>query len=268
MPDAAPRTTLEDITPAACDEIQRRIDAIAREEGIEVLFAIESGSRAWGFPSSDSDYDVRFVYVHPRDWYLSLQPGRDVIERPIVDDFDVSGWDLRKALNLMLKSNPVLLEWLTSPIRYRWTERAERLRTLAQQATYQTPCAHHYWKLARRQWEPDAGEIKIKRYLYTLRAALALHWLDQKEGQPPPMNVFDLLDGVSLSAGANDALLKLIARKAQGRERGVIAKDPALDAVIDGAFAWAEANANAAVVRANLRDEAQAFFRVTVNGKD
>lgn len=76
------------------------------------LIAVESGSRAWGFPSPDSDYDIRFIHIHPRDWYLSLQPGRDVIERPIIDNIDLNGWDLRKALGLLLKSNAVVSEWL------------------------------------------------------------------------------------------------------------------------------------------------------------
>ncbi|MEM6906851.1 MAG: nucleotidyltransferase domain-containing protein, partial [Pseudomonadota bacterium] len=98
-------------------EIMAKLTGIERDFGVRILFAIESGSRAWGFPSPDSDYDVRFVYVHPTDWYLSLTPGRDVIELPIRDDLDIGGWDLRKALNLLLKPNPVMLEWLSSPIR-------------------------------------------------------------------------------------------------------------------------------------------------------
>ena len=86
--------------------IDGALEAIEAEDNVRILFAIESGSRAWGFPSPDSDYDVRFVYARPLDWYLSLEPGRDVIERPINDDLDIGGWDLQKALKLMLKPNP------------------------------------------------------------------------------------------------------------------------------------------------------------------
>ena len=100
-------------------EIERRLAVIEAEDGVEILFAVESGSRAWGFASPDSDYDARFVYRHPRNWYLSVREARDVIERPILDDYDVNGWDLRKALRLLLKSNPPLYEWLRSPIVYR-----------------------------------------------------------------------------------------------------------------------------------------------------
>src|SRR5436190_9326529 len=104
------------------DVFQRVRAALARleaERNVRVLFACESGSRAWGFASCDSDYDVRFLYVHARDWYLSVEDRRDVIEQPIVDDLDVSGWELRKALRLLRKSNPPLLEWLQSPMVYR-----------------------------------------------------------------------------------------------------------------------------------------------------
>ena len=98
------------------NEVTQRVrNALAQveaEQNVRVLYACESGSRAWGFASRDSDYDVRFLYVHRRDWYLSVEQGRDVIERPIADDLDVSGWELRKALRLLRKSNPPLLEWL------------------------------------------------------------------------------------------------------------------------------------------------------------
>jgi predicted nucleotidyltransferase len=100
--------------------IQTALHALQEEEGVRILYACESGSRAWGFPSRDSDYDVRFIYVRRREWYLSidLERRRDVIERPVSDQLDLSGWDLRKALQLLRKSNPPLLEWLSSPIVY------------------------------------------------------------------------------------------------------------------------------------------------------
>ena len=98
------------------NEIIKRLKALEKEENIQVLFACESGSRAWGFPSVDSDYDVRFIYLRDKDWYLSIDEGRDVIEKEISDLIDLSGWDLKKALKLYRKSNPPLIEWLCSPI--------------------------------------------------------------------------------------------------------------------------------------------------------
>ena len=109
--------------PAIDPEVRRRIGdrlaEIEQRESVRILLAVESGSRAWGFPSPDSDYDVRFLYARPRDWYLAVDSRRDVIECPIENVLDVNGWDIRKALQLLLKANPVLAEWLNSPIRYR-----------------------------------------------------------------------------------------------------------------------------------------------------
>src|SRR5690606_13894549 len=108
------------IDEAVREEIMRRIRDAEQEHGVRVLYAVESGSRAWGFASPNSDYDVRFIYVHPHDWYLSvdLEDKRDVIEYEIVDDIDINGWDLRKALKLFWKSNPSFVEWMQSPIVY------------------------------------------------------------------------------------------------------------------------------------------------------
>jgi len=115
---------MNDIAPksdAITATILERLAAIEHTELVHILYACESGSRAWGFASPDSDYDVRFIYVRPRDWYLSidLERRRDVIERPIEGVLDINGWDLRKALQLMRKSNPPLFEWLHSPLVYR-----------------------------------------------------------------------------------------------------------------------------------------------------
>ena len=106
------------VSPEMQETILVELKTLEAKECVQILFAIESGSRAWGFPSPDSDYDVRFVYARPADWYLSITPGRDVIELPIEELLDINGWDIRKALGLLLKPNPVLLEWLSSPLRY------------------------------------------------------------------------------------------------------------------------------------------------------
>src|SRR6266540_3954918 len=103
------------------EQVDRRLDEIEANHDVRVAFCCESGSRAWGFASTDSDYDVRFIYVRRPEWYLSidLEERRDVIETPIEGVWDVNGWDLRKALRLLRKSNPPLFEWLQSPIVYR-----------------------------------------------------------------------------------------------------------------------------------------------------
>jgi len=139
------------VAPEMRAAITQRLTEVEGRHGVRVLYAIESGSRAWGFPSPDSDYDVRFIYVHPRDWYLSVNEARDVIEEGVDEmDFDVAGWDLRKALRLFLKANPALWEWLVSPIVYRDDGgAARRLREIAKESYSPKALAHHYLSIAR-----------------------------------------------------------------------------------------------------------------------
>lgn len=161
---------------------------IETQHQVTVLFACESGSRGWGFASPDSDYDVRFVYVNRLDWYLTVEPGRDVIEQPISGELDVNGWDLRKALKLLHASNPVLLEWLRSPILYRQDERlASRLRELAEQHLSYERAYHHYVSMAKKNCrEHLLGEVvRYKKYLYVLRPLLAARWIREGRGAPP-----------------------------------------------------------------------------------
>ena len=171
--------------------ILEQLESIQRDEQVRILFAIESGSRAWGFPSPDSDYDVRFVYVHTEDWYLSIEPGRDVIEKPLIDDWDVNGWDMKKAIGLLLKPNPVLLEWMSSPVHYLWDDTVVgALQDFADRHITPSSCIAHYFHLGQRQWERNIDgqdEINLKKYFYVLRPALALRWVRMNPDRLPPM---------------------------------------------------------------------------------
>ena len=137
----------------------------------------QSGSRAWGFASRDSDYDVRFLYVHRQDWYLSVEDRRDVIELPISEDLDVSGWELRKALRLLRKSNPPLLEWLKSPIVYRYDPAfAAEFGALAAEFYSPRRCFAHYLHMAFGNWRDylrGRESVSLKKYLYVFRPLLA-----------------------------------------------------------------------------------------------
>lgn len=164
------------------------LDEVERRHEVTVLFACESGSRGWGFASPDSDYDVRFLYVHRLPWYLNVAPGRDVLEQPISGELDVSGWELRKALGLLRASNPTLLEWLRSPVVYRqdaaW---AQRLRELAEQWFAPERGYHHYLSMARKTLDGhlQGEEVRYKKYLYALRPLLAARWIREGRGVPP-----------------------------------------------------------------------------------
>jgi uncharacterized protein len=220
--------------------ILTELDAIERDEDVRILFAVESGSRAWRFPSRDSDYDVRFVYVRPIERYLTVMPRRDVIERPIDSVLDIGGWDLRKALQLLVRSNAVLLEWQTSPVRYRDSGSASaRLLELAQATADPTALAYHYEHQARRSFaevEAAGDTVRYKTYCYALRSALALMWLRDRE-ETPPMDLPSLLAGLTLSDAIRETVAALVARKAPATEGDTGARLPLLDALIGDALA-------------------------------
>lgn len=201
--------------------IERQLRTIEREENVRILYACESGSRAWGFPSRDSDYDVRFLYVRPVESHLSIFETRDVIERPISDKLDIGGWDLRKAMQLYRKSNPPLLEWLQSPIRYEENFTAtERMRRSAPFAFSPRSCLYHYLHMARGNYrEYLTGErVKIKKYFYVLRPILACEWIE-RHGTMAPIE-FDTLVRELLPEGdeLKRVVEELLARKKAGDE--------------------------------------------------
>src|ERR1700677_446511 len=145
------------------------VRVLEQVSGVRVPYASESGSRAWGFASQDSDYDVRFLYVHSRDWFLSIEDRRDVIEEPINDSLDISGWELRKTLRLLRKSNPPLLEWLKSPVVYAWDEAfVSDFKQLADEYYSPARCFQHYLHMAlgnaRDYLKHD--QVCMKKYLF------------------------------------------------------------------------------------------------------
>ena len=150
--------------------------------------AVESGSRAWGFASPDSDYDVRFIYVRQRDDYLRLNAMRDVIELPISDELDISGWDLQKALRLLYKSNPTLFEWFSSPIVYIETPFANDFRNIMQDYFSKKKTLYHYISMAEGNYRDylKGDTVWAKKYFYVLRPVLAFRWVLEKKS-PPPM---------------------------------------------------------------------------------
>ncbi|HEX7636908.1 MAG TPA: nucleotidyltransferase domain-containing protein [Burkholderiaceae bacterium] len=218
---------------------------IEREQGVTVLFACESGSRGWGFASPDSDYDVRFVYVRrPRD-YLTLDPVRDVIERPISGELDVGGWDLRKALQLLRDSNPTLLEWLRSPIVYEQDdEAAARLRTLAAARFSLVRGYHHYVSMAKKNLREHlyGDEVRLKKYLYVLRPLLAARWIRER-GSAPPMVFADLARHTLREPGVQAELVALLAAKMRSGEARTGPRRAALHEFIERELAVAQAAA-------------------------
>lgn len=214
--------SLSEFDPLAVAEIRKRLESV-KASGIRIGFAIESGSRAWGFPSPDSDYDCRFIYVRSRNDYLSLFPPRDVIEFPIVGDVDAGGWDLRKALLLALKGNAALVEWVTSPIAYEEEPGfRDRLKLLLDEIMVPRKVALHYVGLLHRHVPSDGfAQSKLKKLLYSVRPAVALHWMRQRDFDLlPPMNMMECLDGCRLPDDQRQGILDLVALKKITREMG------------------------------------------------
>lgn len=216
-------------------ESLRRIEA---EHMVTVLFACESGSRGWGFASPDSDYDVRFIYVHRLPWYLTVASGRDVIELPISGELDVNGWDLRKALALLRESNPTLLEWLGSPIVYREeADVMDRFRTLAQRVFSNAKGWHHYASMAKKNFREhlQADEVRYKKYLYVLRPLLAARWIRTRPGVPPMR--FAELAQHTLDATSDAALIAeinaLLEAKMRAGEAATSPRWPGIHAFIE-----------------------------------
>lgn len=216
-------------------EIIGNLATIEEKENVRILYAVESGSRAWGFASRNSDYDVRFIYVHKPNWYLSIRDRRDVIECPISNDLDISGWDLRKALGLYSKSNPPLLEWLGSPIIYKDVYGlADKLRTMLTTAFQPQRSMYHYLHMARGNYrEYLKGEVvRLKKYLYVLRPILACLWIE-KHGTMPPTEFSKLVKDARLSVTLNAAIDELLARKMSGDELDSAPKVPVLNEFIE-----------------------------------
>lgn len=218
-------------------EILDRINACEQEHNVKILFAIESGSRAWGFPSPNSDYDVRFIYTHPQAWYLDIevQNKRDVIEYPIVDEIDINGWDIRKALMLFWQSNPAVVEWIQSPIIY--VDKgvfSQRMKALMPEIYALQKGIYHYKHMAttnyREMLKKEQGSLK--KYFYTLRPLLAIQWIEANQ-QPAPIEFDRLKTLIADDKELTLAIEQLLAQKKISTEKTVGAKIPVIDNFIE-----------------------------------
>lgn len=220
------RAVPDTLDPQVVGEIDARLAAL----DVAVPWAIESGSRAWGFPSPDSDYDCRFLFVRSIDSYLSPWRERDVIETPLDKIFDVNGWDLIKAVRLMLKGNAVVVEWLRSPIVYTGsTDFRDGLLALAGEVSNRPLIGRHYLHVGLRQWHPDSDDMKLKKIFYSLRAAAVLRWLQvHPHDLLPPMNLQELLAEGDPPADLIAEASELLSRKLVTRELGTGSVPPAI----------------------------------------
>ena len=246
-------------------EVQARLRALEARENVRVLYACESGSRCWGFASPDSDYDVRFIFVRRLRDYLRVEPMRDTIEEPVDELWDVNGWDLRKALQLLRKSNSALLEWLRSPVCY--LERPgflPEMRRLASGSMRPGQIFRSYQGMARGNVRDylSGEQVRLKKYLYMLRPLMACDFLVRTRGQRLPPVVFsELAAGLPLEADVRGELGALLQAKEQGLEKETGPHRRALDAYIARMLAMpCPFEEDPAPVRPDAMDDF--FFRV------
>lgn len=202
-------------------EINEKLDEIERTEGVRILHAVESGSRAWGFASPDSDYDVRFVYVRSKNDYLRLDEPRDVIEWQLDEVLDVNGWDLKKALRQFARGNATLFEWSGSPIVYRTTEEWERIKEISKLYFSEKAAVYHYYGTANSTLQGYllGDTVRYKKYFYALRPLLAAQYIEKYHTAPPVL--FDDLLKMDIPMAlrqAIDELLEVKKRTTEGEE--------------------------------------------------
>ena len=176
--------------------IKEKLSQIEQRENIRILYACESGSRAWGFASLDSDYDVRFIFVRPVEDYLRVKELPDYIDAELNEVYDINGWDLKKFFKQLYKSNPVIFEWADSPIVYRTSEEWEKVKANMQDFVLHVAMIHHYWGMAKSNVRSNfaTSEVVLKKYLYVLRPVLACVWIMQKH-TVPPTEICDCISG-------------------------------------------------------------------------
>ncbi len=202
------------------EEIKKELSRLEQQHEIKILYAVESGSRAWGFASVDSDWDVRYIYVHKLDWYLDIDDKKDSQEEILPSDIDLAGWELRKALRLFRKSNPAMLEWLSSPIVYRQQgDLVERLRELTEMYFNPKSCLYHYLHMAEGNYKMylQGKNVRLKKYFYVLRPILACDWI-RETNTMAPAEFQTLLDSQVTDPDVEAEIRNLLIRKVSGEE--------------------------------------------------
>lgn len=198
--------------------VNKKRKEIEEKEQVKILYAVESGSRAWGFASPDSDYDIRFVYIRPLEYYLRLEERKDFINWELNPVLDINGWDLSKVLQHFHKSNATLYEWSNSPIVYFHTQEWEQIQEVSKNYFSCKACMYHYYGTANKNFHEFLLEemINYKKYFYVLRPILACQWIEERKC-PPPVRFSDLMEAM-LKGEKKELVQKLIEQKRQMSE--------------------------------------------------
>ncbi len=259
--------SLKQIDSTMQQRIMDNIRDIEAREDVRVLYVCEAGSRAWGGDAPGSDYDVRFIYVHRPEWYLSIFTRRDVIEQPIDAGLDLNGWDMVKALNLFRRSNPSMLEWLSSDIVYAEHDQwSAQLHTWSAHAFSPRVCMHHYLSMAKSNFRSylQGEQVRIKKYMYVLRPLLACSWINEKRTFPP-LSMELLIEQQIQDEALKSEMNRLLQRKRNGDLNGVEASLPSIRYYIDEMMDKMEQCAAEMPVSTGIADhQLDEFFRTTL----
>lgn len=198
-------------------EIELRLRQVEQQRGVKIIYAAESGSRAWGLASPDSDYDVRFVYVQPREEYLRIDEQPDFIEWQLDAVYDINGWDLKKTLSQIASGNATVFEWMNSPVVYRTSQQWENMCPVFRQYFSQKAAVRHYFGIAVKTFTKYLQDEKVryKKYFYALRPLLAARYIENRHGEPPVL--FEQLEG-ELPAELRETVGRLLEIKRQTAE--------------------------------------------------
>lgn len=244
--------------------IKNTLKKIEAQYKVKVLYACETGSRAWGFPSPDSDYDVRMIYIHEPEWYLTLSDKKDTIEMMLDNgDLDITGWDFKKCLKLLWKSNGALYERIQSPIVYRNTEGlTEKFKEYADKCFAPVASMHHYLGLAKNSFDDieGKGEIKLKKFFYALRATLACKWILEKDSVPPIVFA-TMVNELDFDRSLKERINFLVELKSGKNEGYVHPAEKELTAFISEQIDIATAKANTLPGRKEKQVDLDEFFR-------
>jgi uncharacterized protein len=244
--------------------IQDKLKEIEKEKSIKILYACETGSRAWGFPSPDSDYDVRVIYMHDPDWYLTLSDKKDTIEMMLDDgELDITGWDFKKCLKLLWKSNGALLERIQSPIVYHNTDGLTQMfKQYADRCFAPVAAMHHYSGMAKNSFDDIEGkdEIKLKKLFYALRATLACKWILEKDSIPPIVFI-TMVNELEFDEKLKNKIRSLIQLKSGKNENYVHPAEKELSDFIREQLTIADEKANSLKGRKEKDTDLDEFFR-------
>jgi len=246
------------------EKIQSLLKDIEQKKQIQILYACETGSRAWGFPSPDSDYDIRFIYRHQKDWYLSLNKQKDSIEQMIGHEWDITGWELRKSLVMLKKSNAALIERFQSPVVYMDTDNYGG-KFLELIKAYYSPTAvfYHHYALAKKFWEDlkDEPIIKLKSFFYLVRSLLSCNYIVHNN-DVVPMHIEGLMQNIPVTI--HQLLQELMVLKSGVGEQYTHPASTVLNSWIVEVWAFLETKKNALAVNDTGYTQLNNFFRTSI----